>query len=155
MDVGGQGHAPAALPPGKTRYRLYSENQVDINYVFIPSIICTLSCPNGIQNSARHYLKFVQICIQNCIHFVILYPKLGLGDKVRVTILMCIGTCIVVISEEEEPTRCYLVFYCTYERLNTIRAALCPSSGAKRPGRSLQPGHLASQPAPNHQPAAT
>jgi hypothetical protein len=44
--------------------------------------------------------------------------------------LMCIGPCIVVINEEEEPNRCYLVFYYTYERLNVIRAALCPSSGA-------------------------
>jgi hypothetical protein len=34
------------------------------------------------------------------------------------------------INEEEEPTRCYLVFYYTYERLNIFRAALCPSSGA-------------------------
>jgi hypothetical protein len=46
------------------------------------------------------------------------------------TILMCIGPCIVVINEEEEPTRCYLVFYYTYDRLNMFQAALCPSSGA-------------------------
>jgi hypothetical protein len=31
---------------------------------------------------------------------------------------------------EKEPTRCYLVFYYTYERLNMFRATLCPSSGA-------------------------
>jgi chorismate mutase len=43
--------------------------------------------------------------------------------------LMCVGPCIVVINEEEEPTRCYLVFYYTYDRLNMFRAALCPSSG--------------------------
>jgi hypothetical protein len=43
---------------------------------------------------------------------------------------MRIGPCIFVINEEEEPTRCYLVFYYTYERLNKFRAALCPSSGA-------------------------
>jgi hypothetical protein len=43
---------------------------------------------------------------------------------------MCIGPCIVVINEEEEPTRCYLVFYYTYDRLNMFRVALCPSSGA-------------------------
>jgi hypothetical protein len=43
---------------------------------------------------------------------------------------MCIGPCIVVINEDEEPNRCYLVFYYTYERLNMFRAALCPSSGA-------------------------
>jgi hypothetical protein len=41
----------------------------------------------------------------------------------------CIVPCIVVINEEEEPTKCYLVFYCTYDRLNMFRAALCPSSG--------------------------
>jgi hypothetical protein len=34
------------------------------------------------------------------------------------------------INEEEEPTRCYLVFYYAYDRLNMFRAALCPSSGA-------------------------
>jgi hypothetical protein len=34
------------------------------------------------------------------------------------------------IHEEEEPTRCYLVFYYTYDRLNMFRAPLCPSSGA-------------------------
>jgi hypothetical protein len=33
-------------------------------------------------------------------------------------------------EEEEEPNGCYLVFYYTYDRLNMIRAALCPSSGA-------------------------
>jgi hypothetical protein len=35
-----------------------------------------------------------------------------------------------VINEEEEATRCYLVFYYTYVRLNMFRAALCPSPGA-------------------------
>jgi hypothetical protein len=34
-----------------------------------------------------------------------------------------------VINEEEEPTRCYFVFYYSYERLNMFRAPLCPSSG--------------------------
>jgi hypothetical protein len=34
------------------------------------------------------------------------------------------------INEEEEPTRCCLVFYYTYDRLNMFRLALCPSSGA-------------------------
>jgi hypothetical protein len=33
------------------------------------------------------------------------------------------------INEEEEPTRCYLVFYYTYDRLKMFRAALCPLSG--------------------------
>jgi hypothetical protein len=46
--------------------------------------------------------------------------------------LMCTDSCNVVINEEEEeePTRCYSVFHCTYDRLNMFRAALCPSSGA-------------------------
>jgi hypothetical protein len=43
---------------------------------------------------------------------------------------MCIGLCIVVINEEEEPTRCCLVFYYTYDRLNMLWAPQCPSSGA-------------------------
>jgi hypothetical protein len=33
-------------------------------------------------------------------------------------------------EKEEEPARCYLVFYCTYKRFNMFRAALCPLSGA-------------------------
>jgi hypothetical protein len=33
------------------------------------------------------------------------------------------------LNEKEEPIRCYLVFYYTYDRLNMFRAALCPSSG--------------------------
>jgi len=44
--------------------------------------------------------------------------------------LMCVGPCIIVITEEQEPTRCYLLFYCTSYRLNMFRALLCPSSGA-------------------------
>jgi hypothetical protein len=43
---------------------------------------------------------------------------------------MCIGLCSVVINEEEEPARCYSVFYYSYEMLNMFRAALCPSSGS-------------------------
>jgi hypothetical protein len=35
-----------------------------------------------------------------------------------------------IINVEEEPTRCYLLFYYTYDRLNMFRAPLCPSSGA-------------------------
>jgi hypothetical protein len=34
-----------------------------------------------------------------------------------------------MINEKVEPTRCYLVFYYTYEWFNMFRAALCPSSG--------------------------
>jgi hypothetical protein len=37
---------------------------------------------------------------------------------------------LAINEEVEEPTRCYLVFYYTYERLDMLRAALCPSSGA-------------------------
>ena len=44
--------------------------------------------------------------------------------------LMCVGRCIIVITEEQEPTRCHLLFYCTSYRLNMFRALLCPSSGA-------------------------
>jgi hypothetical protein len=43
---------------------------------------------------------------------------------------MCIVLCIIVINEQEEPTRWYLVFYYTYDRLNLFRAALCPSPAA-------------------------
>jgi hypothetical protein len=43
---------------------------------------------------------------------------------------MCIGPCIVVINEEEETSRSYLVFYYIYDRLNMFRPPLCPSSGA-------------------------
>jgi len=43
---------------------------------------------------------------------------------------MCIGPCIIVITEELEPTGCYLLFYYNYDRLNMFRALLCPSSGA-------------------------
>jgi len=43
---------------------------------------------------------------------------------------MCIGTCIIVITEEYEPNRCYLLFYCTYDTFNIFRELVCPSSGA-------------------------
>jgi len=43
--------------------------------------------------------------------------------------LMCVGPCIIAITEEKEPTRCYL-FYCTSYRFNMFRVLLCPSSGA-------------------------
>jgi hypothetical protein len=56
------------------------------------------------------------------------------------TVLTCIGLCIVVIKEEEEPTRCYLVFYYTSDRLNMFWAALCPSSGASGVPRNFFQG---------------
>jgi len=31
----------------------------------------------------------------------------------------------------KKPTRCHLIFYCTSYRLNTFRALLCPTSGAR------------------------
>jgi hypothetical protein len=37
---------------------------------------------------------------------------------------------VITEEEEEEPARCYLVFYYTYDRLNKFWAPLCPSSGA-------------------------
>jgi hypothetical protein len=45
-------------------------------------------------------------------------------------------------EEEDEPTRCYLVFYYTYDRLNMFRAALCPSSGAHDYIADYHMGHL-------------
>jgi hypothetical protein len=36
---------------------------------------------------------------------------------------------ILLINAEEEPTRCYVLFHYIYDRLNTFRAPLCPSSG--------------------------
>jgi len=44
---------------------------------------------------------------------------------------MCVGPCIIVITEKYKPTRCYLLFYCTSYRFNMFRALLCPSSGAQ------------------------
>jgi len=35
------------------------------------------------------------------------------------------------ITEEQEQTRCHLLFYCNSYRLNMFRALLCPSSGAR------------------------
>jgi hypothetical protein len=53
------------------------------------------------------------------------------GSVVKIFLnLVCTGPCIVVINEEEEPTRCYLVFYYISDRLNMFRAPLCPSSRA-------------------------
>ena len=43
---------------------------------------------------------------------------------------MRIGPCIVLITEEKEPNKCYLLFYCIYDKLNMFRALLCSSSGA-------------------------
>jgi hypothetical protein len=57
------------------------------------------------------------------IHVLVYVPK-------QLITLMCTAPCIVVINQEKEPTRCYLVFYYTYERLDMFRAPLCPSSGA-------------------------
>jgi hypothetical protein len=49
---------------------------------------------------------------------------------IAVDYLMCNVPCIVGINGEEESTRCYLLFYYTYDRINMFRAPLCPSSGA-------------------------
>jgi len=43
---------------------------------------------------------------------------------------MCIGPSIILIIEESNPTRCHLLLYYAYIRLNMFRAPLCPSSGA-------------------------
>jgi hypothetical protein len=44
--------------------------------------------------------------------------------------LTCIGPCIILINEEQNPTRCHLLTYYAYVRLNMFRAPLLPSSGA-------------------------
>ena len=38
---------------------------------------------------------------------------------------------MALVTEELEPTRCHLLFYCTSYRHNMFRALLCPSSGAR------------------------
>ena len=43
---------------------------------------------------------------------------------------MCIGPCIFLITEEYNPTRCHLLLYYAYVRLDVCRATLCPSLGA-------------------------
>jgi len=45
--------------------------------------------------------------------------------------LIFVGPCIIVTNEEEKPTRCYILYYCTSYRLNMFRALLCPTSGAR------------------------
>jgi len=37
---------------------------------------------------------------------------------------------VVITEESKKPTRCHLIFYCTFYRLNMFQALLCPSSGA-------------------------
>jgi len=44
--------------------------------------------------------------------------------------LICIGPCIILITEEKNPTRCHLLLHYAYVRLNMFLALLCPSSGA-------------------------
>jgi len=44
--------------------------------------------------------------------------------------MVCIGPCIILITEEKNPTRCHLLLYYAYVRLNMFRAPLYPSSGA-------------------------
>jgi hypothetical protein len=54
-----------------------------------------------------------------------------MGDKIQSQWTFKLHNGIICsLNEEEEPTRRYLVFYYTYDRLNMFRAALCPSSGA-------------------------
>ena len=43
---------------------------------------------------------------------------------------MCIGPCIIFITEELNPNRCHLLVYYAYVMLNMFRAPLCPLSGA-------------------------
>ena len=53
------------------------------------------------------------------------------GETVKLKYLMFVEPCIIVITEEQKPTRCQLLFYCTSYGLNMFRALLCPSSGAR------------------------
>jgi len=63
---------------------------------------------------------------------VILTAFLSLeGVEMRNSFLMFVGPCIIVITEEQKPTRCHLLFYCTSYRINMFRALLRPSSGAR------------------------
>ena len=48
--------------------------------------------------------------------------------KQHQTHLKCIGPYIILITEEQNPTRCHLLLYYAYVRLNVFRAPLCPSS---------------------------
>jgi hypothetical protein len=50
--------------------------------------------------------------------------------NIATSVTQLVKNSLLFINEEEEPTRCYLVFYYTYNRLNMFRAEICPSSGA-------------------------
>ena len=56
--------------------------------------------------------------------------------------LMCIGPCIILIPEEQNPTICHLLFYYTYVRLNMFPAPLCPSSGVHDDSAGYSIGRL-------------
>jgi len=43
---------------------------------------------------------------------------------------MCIGPCVILTTEEQNPIRCHLLIYYAYVRLNMFRTPLCSSSGA-------------------------
>jgi len=55
---------------------------------------------------------------------------------------MCIGPCIILITEEQNPTRCHLLLYYAYVMLNMFWAPLCPSSGAHDYGVGYHVGRL-------------
>ena len=66
------------------------------------------------------------------VYLIIKFQTVTLKDNINAqfTFLMCVGECIVVITEEYELTRCCFLFYYTYGMLNMFQAILCPSSGA-------------------------
>jgi len=84
--------------------------------------------------------------------------------------MMCIEPCVILITEEYNPTRCHLLLYYAYVRLNMFRAPLCLSSGAHDDGVGchigrlvlelllvgsyVRSGHSSILPALNFQPAA-
>ena len=90
------------------------------------------------QNNTVHKKKWFTKCIKH-----------------RKSLLMCIGPCIILITEEQNPTRCHLLLYYAYVRLNMFWAPLCPSSGAHDVSIGYHIGRLVLEPALNFQPAAT
>ena len=59
------------------------------------------------------------------------YIAYRINFKAILLLLMFVGPCIIVVTDELKPSRCHLLFYCTSYRLNMFRTLLCPSSGAR------------------------
>ena len=56
--------------------------------------------------------------------------------------LICIGPCIILITDEKYPTRCHLLLYYADVRLHMFRTLLCPPSGAHADSVSYHIGLL-------------